>query len=135
MAPAADGPAAEHCRHLGRQHPKQRFGLGQRDRCGAEVLAGDDRASEQLSPLRHPVPAGLAPAYLCTAGFDPLRDEGEHLARLAADAGVPVTAVRWLGQVHGFWRHHDVFSAADPAIAIKELIGGDCPSDMEMANV
>ena len=28
-----------------------------------------------------------------------------------------------------------VFSAADPAIAIKELIGGDCPSDMEMANV
>ena len=28
-----------------------------------------------------------------------------------------------------------VFSADDPAVAIKELIGGDCPSDMEMANV
>ncbi|MBS43746.1 MAG: alpha/beta hydrolase [Nocardioides sp.] len=58
--------------------------------------------------------AALPPTYVATAEHDPLRDEGEHLARLAADAGVPVTAVRWLGQVHGFWRHHDVFSAADP---------------------
>ena len=47
MAPAADGPAAEHRRHLGRQHSKQGLGLRQRNRCGAEVFAGDDRTSKQ----------------------------------------------------------------------------------------
>ena len=51
---------------------------------------------------------------MVTAGQDPLRDEGEHLAGLLAEAGVVVTATRYLGQVHGFWRHPDVFDAAEP---------------------
>jgi acetyl esterase len=49
-----------------------------------------------------------------TAEHDPLRDEGEELARLLAEAGVEVVATRYLGQLHGFWRHVDVFDAAEP---------------------
>jgi acetyl esterase len=48
-----------------------------------------------------------------TAEHDPLRDEGEELARRLAELGVDVVATRYLGQVHGFWRHR-VFTAAEP---------------------
>ncbi|MET0998335.1 MAG: alpha/beta hydrolase [Marmoricola sp.] len=58
--------------------------------------------------------SGLPPTLVVTAEEDPLRDEGEHLARLLAEAGVEVVATRYLGQVHGFWRHYDVFDAAEP---------------------
>ena len=58
--------------------------------------------------------AALPPTLVVTAEHDPLRDEGEHLARLLAEAGVEVVATRYLGQIHGFWRHHDVFDAAEP---------------------
>ena len=50
---------------------------------------------------------------MVTAEHDPLRDEGEHLAGLLAEAGVAVTATRYLGQLHGFWRHTAVFPAAE----------------------
>ncbi len=50
---------------------------------------------------------------MVTAEHDPLRDEGEHLAAVAAEAGVHVIATRYLGQVHGFWRHASVFPAAE----------------------
>ena len=51
-----------------------------------------------------------------TAEHDPLRDEGEHLARLLAQAGVAVVATRYLGQVHGFWRLVEVYDAAEQLV-------------------
>ena len=50
---------------------------------------------------------------MVTAEHDPLRDEGEQLARRLAEAGVAVIATRYLGQIHGFWRHPAVFPAAE----------------------
>ncbi len=59
--------------------------------------------------------AGMAPVYLATAGFDPLRDEGEELAaRLRAD-GVPVVARRFPGLVHGYASFSAVSAAARDA--------------------
>lgn len=65
--------------------------------------------------------AGLPPLLVATAEHDPLRDEGEHLATRAVEAGVTVVATRWLGQIHGFWRHLALFPAAD---ALMRQTGG-----------
>ncbi|WP_229660721.1 alpha/beta hydrolase [Marmoricola endophyticus] len=53
--------------------------------------------------LRRDVPALTAPAFVVTAGFDPLRDEGEEYAALLAAHGTPVTHVRHEGLIHGFF--------------------------------
>ncbi|MFL6159350.1 MAG: alpha/beta hydrolase [Marmoricola sp.] len=73
-----------------------------------------DLTDPDLAPLRSDRLATLPPTLVVTAEHDPLRDEGEELARRLADAGVTVVATRYLGQLHGFWRHVDVFDAAEP---------------------
>ena len=75
-----------------------------------------DLTDPDLAPLLSGRLGTLPPALVVTAEHDPLRDEGEELARRMAEAGVEVTATRYLGQVHGFWRHHAVFTSSEPLI-------------------
>jgi acetyl esterase len=57
----------------------------------------------RASPARAKDLKGLPPAFLMTAGADPLHDEGvEYKDRLKA-AGVEVTYSDYPGQFHGFW--------------------------------
>ncbi|KEI43662.1 MAG: alpha/beta hydrolase [Saccharopolyspora rectivirgula] len=60
------------------------------------------RREPQLSVLLAEDFTGLPPAYVVTAGFDPLRDEGEEYARQLAKAGVPVISRRFEDLIHGF---------------------------------
>ncbi|RTL70082.1 MAG: alpha/beta hydrolase [Pseudonocardiaceae bacterium] len=59
--------------------------------------------------------SGMPPVYLSTAGFDPLRDEGEELATRLRDAGVPVLARRFSGLVHGYASFTAISAAARDA--------------------
>lgn len=59
---------------------------------------------------------GMPPAYVLTAGFDPLRDEGRAHADALEAAGVPVTRAEHPGQIHGFVRMTGVMAAARPAL-------------------
>jgi acetyl esterase len=73
-----------------------------------------DFSDPDLAPLLSDRLGSLPPTLVVTAEHDPLRDEGEHLALRLAEEGVEVVGTRYLGQVHGFWRHAGVFDAAEP---------------------
>lgn len=67
-------------------------------------LGGADPSDPDISLLRRTdFPPGVAPAYVITAGFDPLRDEGEAYVRLLADHGVEVRHHRYESMIHGFF--------------------------------
>ena len=63
----------------------------------------EHRSDPRLSPLLCKDLSGQPPAYVITAGFDPLRDEGKDYADKLDAAGVPVTYVNYPGMVHGFF--------------------------------
>lgn len=65
------------------------------------LVGGEDRSDPRLSPLRGDL-CGVAPAYIATAGFDPLRDEGAAYAARLREAGVEVEYVCEEGLLHGF---------------------------------
>lgn len=73
----------------------------------------------RLSPLYADLPAGLAPALVVTAGFDPLRDEGEEYVEKLDAAGVEVQHVRYPTLIHSFFNMVGVGGA--PRKAVGEI--------------
>jgi acetyl esterase len=69
----------------------------------AYVPAGTDLADLRLSPLLARDFAGLPPAFVLTAGYDPLRDEGRAYAERLIEAGIKTTYVNYPGTIHGFF--------------------------------
>jgi acetyl esterase len=65
-------------------------------------VGGANGHDPRASPLLAKDLSGLAPAIVVTAGFDPLRDEGEEYAEALRAAGTPALLRRFPEFVHGF---------------------------------
>jgi acetyl esterase len=82
-------------------------------------LGSADGSDWRASPARASTLAGLPPAYVLTAGADPLRDEGEEYAKRLKGAGVAVTYRHFPGQFHGFFTMGKLLQQAN--IAASEI--------------
>ena len=78
---------------------------------GTLPFTGDPYAA----PIRAADLSGLPPAYVATAGHDPLRDEGAGYAEALAAAGVTVGYDNFATMIHGFVGFADVVPAAGEA--------------------
>lgn len=61
-----------------------------------------DRSDWRVSPIRAASLAGLPPALVVTAGYDPLRDEGRAYAFRLHQEGTQADLVEFGGMLHGF---------------------------------
>lgn len=82
---------------------------------------GHDVLDPRASPLFASDHSGLPPAIIVTAGFDPLRDEGEAYARKLSAAGVEVQYKCYERLIHGFIGLAGVVESA--AAALDEIAG------------
>jgi acetyl esterase len=80
--------------------------------CGHYLADKRHGTDWRVSPLRSPNLAGVAPAVICTAWFDPLRDEGAAYAKALQAAGVPTRYHEGLGLIHGFFGLGEACEAA-----------------------
>src|SRR5262249_13172718 len=69
-----------------------------------------------IAPGRATNLAGLAPAYIAVAGYDPLRDDRIRYGELLAAAGVPVEVHNAETLVHGYVGYAGVVPAATAAL-------------------
>jgi acetyl esterase len=86
-----------------------------------QFIGAADRSDVRVSPLLAEDLSGVAPAMIVTAGFDPLRDEGEAYATKLREAGVQTILRRHSGYVHGFT--HMYVIGPGPRDAVAEMGG------------
>jgi acetyl esterase len=81
------------------------------------------RQDAYAAPLRAADLSGLPPAFVLTAEYDPLRDEGEALARRLEQAGVKTRLTRYDGAIHGFFAMGLLAEVARRAVedAVREV--------------
>jgi acetyl esterase/lipase len=90
-----------------------------------------DRTAPKASPLRGTL-AGLPPAVVVTAEFDPLCDEGEAYAEALEAAGVPVRQIRARGHIHTSLTMVDaVISGAPVRAEMAEALGDLWPAPVQ----
>jgi acetyl esterase len=84
-------------------------------------------ADDPADPRRYPLVgdlSGLATAYVVTAGFDPLRDEGEAYGAALEAAGTPTLVRRYPSLIHGFINMIGISQASRNALVeIAEQVG------------
>jgi acetyl esterase len=76
---------------------------------------GSDGTDPYASPLRAPDLSRLPPALIVTAGYDPLRDEGEAYGRRLREAGTDAAVSRYETMFHGFFGFGRLLDAASAA--------------------
>lgn len=80
-------------------------------------LDDDSQADDpHVSPNRSANLAGLPPAFVMTAEYDPLRDEGRSYANKLAAAGVPTTSVHYDDVHHGFLPWAGIIGRSEEAL-------------------
>jgi acetyl esterase len=82
----------------------------------AYLRGPDDAADWRVSPLRSSDLSRLPPAYVMTAGYDPLCDEGIDYARRLEETGVAVQHRHVADQIHGFLLMGKIVRSAGPAL-------------------
>ncbi|MDE2380470.1 alpha/beta hydrolase [Bradyrhizobium sp.] len=87
--------------------------------CDHYLSGAADIHDWRASPARAATLIGLPPAYVLTAGADPLRDEGDDYAARLKQAGVPVAYRHFPGQFHGFFTMGKLLQQAN--IAASEI--------------
>jgi acetyl esterase len=81
------------------------------------LKSSSDADDWRVSPLRAASLAGLPPALIITAGFDPLRDEGAAYAARMTEAGGIVDYVCYGGMIHGFMPMGKLIDTGNRAIS------------------
>ena len=113
-------------------HENDRYGLTPASMAyywGHYCPPGTDATQPSASPARAKSFAGLPPAHVVTAEYDPLRDEGNAYAEALKAAGVPVDFEEMEGQIHGSFNNAHLFPRAMQAVetvgvALKAAFGG-----------
>ncbi|MEQ1866321.1 MAG: alpha/beta hydrolase [Micropepsaceae bacterium] len=82
-----------------------------------QYAPGTDPNDWRVSPLAATDVSGVPKAYIVTAGFDPLKDEGKAYADKLNRAGVAAVYVDYPGMVHGFFNMSGMVPTAREAIA------------------
>ena len=94
---------------------------------GYYVPKDADPADPRLSPLEAKDASGLPPAYIVTAGFDPLREDAIAYAEKLKQAGVSVVQIDYPTMIHGFFSMAGLIPLASEAIlaaaqAVREAL-------------
>ncbi|MSP95559.1 MAG: alpha/beta hydrolase [Alphaproteobacteria bacterium] len=87
-----------------------------------------DRSDPRIAPVAAKDFAGLPPAYIVTAGFDPLRDGAILYVDKLKAAGVPVTHIDYPTMIHGFMNMQAFIPVGSEALAaaaqaVKNALG------------